>query len=241
MSWFNEVAHGGISEFERQSWRDIYNDGRAAGDLTGATNARLDAERDAFQGATWGGSSTRYSALELARLHDGVGAGAASVGVGSPRSSGPGNEATATGPVQPGKAPGGAGAGSRLTFSGPLAVEVKEEATGMLLGGPWFQPNPWWSNTDQWEERHGEPGDWIGGFVTMGADAVFNAARAVDAVTGTRIVDPSRKSGSLLDDASKRPGAWPEVWGSLVDFDTRVSRQLNEWFTPDRPFVGGRF
>lgn len=65
MSWFNEVT--GTNDYERQSWRDSYNGGRAAGDWTGNTNARLDAERDAFQGATWSGSSTQPSALELAR------------------------------------------------------------------------------------------------------------------------------------------------------------------------------
>lgn len=63
--WFDKVT--GRSEYERQSWRDSYNGGRAAGDLTGNVNARLDSERDRFQGATWSGSSSQPSALEVAQ------------------------------------------------------------------------------------------------------------------------------------------------------------------------------
>lgn len=64
MSWFDQVT--GSNEYERQSWRDSFNGGRAAGDLTGNINRRLDAERAAF-GTTWGGSSTQPDALTLAR------------------------------------------------------------------------------------------------------------------------------------------------------------------------------
>jgi hypothetical protein len=115
MSWFNQVTN--TNDFERQSWRDSYNSGRAAGDLTGNVNRRLDAERAAFQGATWSGSSTRYSALELAQRSHGVGAPAS--GGGSP-AAGPGNPVVAQGPVLPGRPAGGSGPGSRFVFDMPL-------------------------------------------------------------------------------------------------------------------------
>lgn len=118
MSWFNEVT--GTNDYERQSWRDNFNGGRAAGDLTGATNARLDAERDAFQGTTWTGSSSQPSALQLARSMVGPGNQSVRIGQGS-TGGGAGNEVVTQGPVIPGKPAGGKGSGSRLTISGPLA------------------------------------------------------------------------------------------------------------------------
>ncbi|QCS37263.1 hypothetical protein [Tortoise microvirus 77] len=66
-SWYDKVT--GTNDYERQSWRDSYNGGRAAGDLTGNVNRQLDRERDAFQGATWSGSSTQPSAVELAQAY----------------------------------------------------------------------------------------------------------------------------------------------------------------------------
>lgn len=85
---------------------------------------------------------------------------------------------------------GGKGAGSRLVLSGspPLKVGYSDEATGIFMGGDWWQSNPWWSDVEAWGQRYGEPGEWLGGAVTLGADAVFNVARAVDSVVGSRIV-----------------------------------------------------
>lgn len=115
MSWFDEVT--GSNEYERQSWRDSFNGGRAAGDLTGNVNRRLDAERAAFQGATWSGSSTQPSALELARALGATGPaiGHVSTGGGSAHSAGPGNGGVGN-PAMPG--PGGSRVkvGSNLTL-----------------------------------------------------------------------------------------------------------------------------
>lgn len=113
------------SDYEKQSWRDSYNGGRAAGDFTGTVNAQLDRERAAFQGATWSGSSSQMSALELARSGGsiassgggGSGAGSASVTTrpGGGGGSGPGSPRVAVGPNQ--NVNGGAGPGfSRLVF-----------------------------------------------------------------------------------------------------------------------------
>lgn len=63
--WFDKVT--GSNDYERQSWRDSSNGGRAAGDWTGNINARLDYERAVYQGATWSGSSSQPSALQLAQ------------------------------------------------------------------------------------------------------------------------------------------------------------------------------
>lgn len=45
-----------------------------------------------------------------------------------------------------------------------------------------LKANPWFTDVqDFWEARYGEPGEWLGGIVNIGADAVYNAKRAVDA------------------------------------------------------------
>lgn len=121
MSWFDEVT--GSNERERQSWRDSYNGGRAAGDWTGNTNARLDSERDRFQGATWSGSSSQPSALELARSMVGRGVASVTSGTGS-TGTGPGNPGVTT--AAPRKSSGG-----NLTFA-PGGVGPTRQAAGML-------------------------------------------------------------------------------------------------------------
>lgn len=117
MAWnqdFGEGANPG-STYEQQSWRDSYNGGNAAGDWTGNHNARLESERDRFQGATWSGSSSQPSALELARSFVGSGQSGGTNGRGA-TGTGAGNAAVRQ--VAPrsgsltfsGTGPGGAGA-----------------------------------------------------------------------------------------------------------------------------------
>lgn len=178
MSWFNDVT--GTNDYERQSWRDSYNGGRAAGDLTGNVNARLDQERSDFQGATWSGSSSQYSAIELAQRSSGVGQPAANAGAGASKSSGPGNEVVSQGGVAPSRPAGGSGAASKLSIFGgtaPLKAAVKDSASGGYAG-VYFEPNPWFSDVQEWwEPRFGEPGEWLGGLVNIAADAVYNTDR----------------------------------------------------------------
>lgn len=100
--WQNDEQTGGRSEYEKQSWRDSYNGGRAAGDWTGNTNARLDAEREAFQGATWSGSSSQPSALELARYIGTIGPGTGGAGTPGAVTAGPGGVGAVTRPGQAG-------------------------------------------------------------------------------------------------------------------------------------------
>lgn len=119
MSWFDQVT--GQNEYQRQSWRDSFNGGRAAGDLTGNVNRRLDAERRAFQGSTWGGSSTQPSARERART---MGVGVRRVVTGNGRTAGVGAEAVAA---------------PRVITVGPGAPAVFGQPWGprlMIDGGP---------------------------------------------------------------------------------------------------------
>lgn len=198
MAWnqdFGEGANPG-SSYEQQSWRDSFNGGKAAGDWTGNHNARLDAERAAF-GTTWSGSSTQPSALQLAQSFVGSGPAVGSVAAGGPANSGvgPGNPLISTAPQVV-----TAGPGRRVVVfgGGPLSVKTKDTATGGYAGVG-VNPNPWFSDVENWwEPRYGEPGEWLGGIVNIGADAVFNVRSWADAlrdpaapkVEGPRGMDP---------------------------------------------------
>lgn len=171
--WFDRVT--GSNEYERQSWRDSYNGGKAAGDIFGNTNARLDSEREAFQGATWSGSSSEYSALEVAQM----------------RGYQPDRPATAVGGVVQGR--GAAGdAAPRMSSSqaavssalmahggggGALGNTLARKPMSLTLGGFDFQANPFYSNAEDGETRHGEIAGEIVGLAALGADLGHNAAR----------------------------------------------------------------
>jgi len=227
---FNEVT--GQSDYERQSWRDSYNGGRAAGDITGNVNRELDRERDAFQGATWSGSSTQYSALELAQRMGGAGQPVAASGSGAPKSSGPGNEVVTQGPVTPGRPAGGSGAGSRLVVSGgdaPLKATMKDTATGGYAGVQ-IHPNRWFSDVQEfWEPRYGEPGEWLGGIVNIGADGWHNS----DAKRGGPL-----RTEKITEDVFNAPavmGGWARTIGQGF-LDTRAG--MRDPFGPDHPTPG---
>ncbi|MFD1944047.1 hypothetical protein [Paradevosia shaoguanensis] len=136
MSWdyFDRVT--GSTEYERQSWRDSYNGGWAAGDWTGNTNARIAAEREAFNGATWEGSSSQPSALEWARMGGGLSLPAG--GAGSSQTAGPGNPRAGTsGAVAQQGAGVGSGPGSGLVLTVPKGGEVKDQPLKRIgHGGP---------------------------------------------------------------------------------------------------------
>lgn len=220
---FNEVT--GQSDYERQSWRDSYNGGRAAGDITGNVNRELDRQRDAFQGATWSGSSTQYSALELAQRMGGAGQPVAASGSGASKSGGPGNEVVKQGPNEQGRPAGGSGPGSKLVlFMGepPLKPKTKDTATGGYAGIE-VHPNRWFSDVEEWwEPRYGEPGEWLGGIVNIGADAVSNTWRIGHDVLGPHVgrgaFEAERAVGGWFNDAAARINApispqEPVDWG----------------------------
>lgn len=103
-----------------------------------------------------------------------------------PGGAGSGPGAAAVGAVVPGVGAagtrgGGTGPGSSGAVTGPLQPKLKPTHTQLLLGGTGWNHDPDWSDTAEWEERYGEPGDWLGGIVTMGVDLGVNARRMWDA------------------------------------------------------------
>jgi len=201
--YFDRVT--GSTEYERQSWRDSYNGGWAAGDWTGNTNARIAAEREAFNGATWEGSSSQPSALEWARMGGGLSIPAGGTGVS--QTAGPGNPRAGTAGASQGSGVGsGAGAGAVVTPPPPLKVVINDEGTGLLLGGNWWKSNPYWSDANEWENRYAEPGEWVGGLALMAADGWYNLQRFDRWRQDTNFIQP------ILDAAknwqSGLPGGW---------------------------------
>lgn len=170
--WFDTVT--GTNDFERQSWRDNFNEGKAAGDITGNVNARLDRERSENLGATVSGSSTQYSAGELAQYVAGLPAQAQAQLRGA-----------ATGLPQQAVAANASGVQAPLRSQG-LAASVMQGAFGstlaykpmdLALGGSDWRANPFWSNAEDVETRSGDVGAAIYAPFVMGVDLGHNAAR----------------------------------------------------------------
>lgn len=218
--WFDSVT--GSNDHQRQSWRDSYNGGRAAGDWTGNNNARLDSERDRFQGATYSGSSTQMSAIQLAQaIGKTVARPTASTGPGvahvvkKPDAGRPVANAPITGPGVGGIAPSptpGPGGGGMVTpkprggslqlgggpgnpGAGPLRPNLEPEVTQVMIGGDWWEPNPWFSDADQFTQRYGEGELAETAFfvTTLGADIVWNSGRLGSVVIGPTIDRFSRE------------------------------------------------
>lgn len=204
--WFDSVT--GSNDYERQSWRDSYNGGRAAGDWTGNNNRELDRQREETGGYTYSGSSSEYSAYEaLERGLIGNGSGNSSTKSGAVVTSGPGVAGAQTRPGEMGNAPvdpvlpapvvpgpGGARRQSTilspLTPMGPYGPRMQREGTRltpkmemsvqeMLVDGYRINANPRTSNAEEWEIRYAEPGEWVGGIVVMASDAWYNTKQAL--------------------------------------------------------------
>lgn len=201
MSWFNEVT--GSNDFERQSWRDNFNGGAAAGDWTGNTNARLDAERDAF-GTTWSGSSSEPSALELARSFVGRdGARGSGLGVvtsgGGSSGAGTGNRSVAVGAPQD----AGSGAGRRVVVGGG---DGPSKVTSVFTGGNEYPIDRGWSDAADAEDRWGEaefltPG-WFYNWGVWSADTIQGAKEYL-----ARPNDP-KQTRDLLEALPSAPSPW---------------------------------
>lgn len=187
MGWFDDVT--GTNDYERQSWRDNYNGGRAAGDITGNVNARLEQERSDYQGATWSGSSKEYSAIELAqRLSTpaqqaelrGAAGGAPTAAIaatytGVPDApSGVVQRAATKGQLVKAILAGGSAGGGFDLFGNAPAYKPMDLA---LSGGDW-QANPYVSNAEDAETRHGDLVGSLYGAYSVMADLGWNASRA---------------------------------------------------------------
>lgn len=233
-SYFDRVT--GSNEYERQSWRDSFNGGRAAGDWTGNHNARIEAEREAFQGLTWSGSSSEPSALQFAQSVVGSGPATASVATGGGASGvGPGNPVVSTAPAVETSGPG-----RQVVVVGgaaPLTAKTKDGASGGYAGVH-ILPNPWFSDVqDFWEPRMGEPGEWLGGILNVGADAVYNSGRAIDWATGANTVSGQKRERVLLEEQLSMPGHL----GSFERQFNTWDRQIHDLLNGDKPYVGGGF
>lgn len=233
--YFESVT--GRSEYERQSWRDSYNGGLAAGDITGNINERLDQERSDFQGATWSGSSSQPSALQWAQMGGGVASGHVST-PGGAASAGPGNSGAASASTG-GKPVAGPGSGGATTKGGsltmgpgkpPLSTKIKETATGGHVGFEWH-PNPWFSDVQEfWEPRMGEPGEWLGGIANVVVDTAYNSHRFLEHVTKETRSTSGREWSQTFHDTigSATFGGWA---------DSVLRSNQTEWVDPDTPFA----
>lgn len=192
MSWFDQVT--GQNEYQRQSWRDSFNGGRAAGDLTGNVNRRLDAERRAFQGSTWGGSSTQPSALERART---MGPGARRVGNSNGAGTGVGVDQVAT-PGRVVTVGPGVGVVRGAAWNGwQLPVNKPDPVTPVYVGGLRLEPDRGWSDGGVAEQRYGEFGGSIIGLGVLGADV----AKALTIRTDKIGLAIQRTPSTLVDGA----------------------------------------
>lgn len=151
--------------------------------------------------------------------------------------SGPGSAGAAAGS-------GGRGAGSKLALSAPpLTMAAKDSGTEIFTGGDWWKSNPWWSDTEEWEARYGEPGDWLGGVVVAGADTFFNVARGIDHVTGSRMVTERTDVPQVQygDGMSTVLGVLDNLGGAFARQDAQWSQQLNRQFNTGKVVPMGGF
>lgn len=212
MATFNELTR--TSDYERQSWRDSYNRGNAAGDITGNVNRSLNEERDRFQGATWSGSSSEYSALEYARVlgsSGGVGTGGAAIGgsngLGGSVTSGPGGSGVVAGSV----AASGGGAG-KPGKDGDL------KTTRIVING---YDLPLMRNTSDGgdgEDRWGDVGGSIYGLGVMLGDGW--------SVGSGYVRDQSAKGQKLIDERARLPKQQETMWDV---FAPAVAERWNEF------------
>lgn len=107
----------------------------------------------------------------------------------------------------------GSGAGSRLVVSmgEALTPSMSTKATELMVGGDWWKSNPWFSNTEEWEARYGEPGDWAGGVVVFGGDVVYNTGRFLDWGFNYDTVSNNRPDTTVVTDMRRNGSSANEV------------------------------
>lgn len=209
MSWFETVT--GTSNAERQAWRDNFNGGYAVGAGASFYNSHLPG---AGGGGSLGGSKTEVGGAVKGTGTPGP-APTTTVKHVEPTNTGRGGgpvlvkddwSPTRYAPNQPGgpvttgnPGPGqqvgtgpGTGGGGFLGLPdlsngyGPMKIKVKDQATGGLVGGIYWEPSPWQSDVEEfWEPRYGEPGEWLGGIANIAVDLHHNAGRLNDWISDT--------------------------------------------------------
>ncbi|MHA6692271.1 hypothetical protein [Devosia sp. A449] len=129
---------------------------------------------------------------------------------------GGGGSGPGAGGVATGAGGGGNGPGSAAVVAGPLKPKLQNTTTKLMVGTDQWEANPYWSNADQWEERYGEPGDWIGGVVVGVADVVHNVRRGA----GWLAQEAPRWNGAI---PSSIVGPDPVYHNGWVSYDERAS------------------
>lgn len=222
--WFDSVT--GTNDFERQSWRDNFNGGYAAGDFTGKVNAQLQRERSENHGATVSGSSTQYSAAEInamvASMPERTQAEIRGAAQGAPQQMVTANA-------------NGGGVGARATgvatgvFQGAYGNEMAYKPMDLAWGGfPWrAKPNT--SNTEDGETRYGDAVSAIMGFGVLGQDIGHNMARLYFGENYTTL-SPSQRLGILGNDAQQRvKGAAESAGDSLLQSFFGGMSAIEDW------------
>lgn len=156
--YFESVT--GNTREQREKWRENYNGGKAAGDLTGNVQRQHD-ERYAPQRA----ARERAEAAQRRPPMQGPAAGQVHAPPGAPVTAGPGSPAAVKGvggtlAIGPGGAP---------PSKGPLKPKLKSNVTKVIFGNE-VHPNPWFSDYEDLETRYGEIVGNIAGLATLAAD-----------------------------------------------------------------------
>lgn len=231
-SWFDKVT--GTNDYERQSWRDSYNGGRAAGDFTGGVNARLDQERRDYGGATWSGSSSEYSALEHARNQTAPVTAVAQAEQRGVAEAGP-KAAVASVATRNDNAPAAMSARAVTTkqlvqsvfAGGAFGSVLANKPTDLAIGGGDWRANPYYSDAEDVETRHGDVGSALYAPISIGVDIGHNAARMYFGNDYMKL-SPSQRLTILGNDASEavKSGFLGAVFGG---YDS-----LQGWATDNR-------
>lgn len=223
-TWFDTVT--GTNDFERQSWRDNFNGGNAAGDFTGNVNARLERERSANYGATESGSSTQYSAAEVnAMVHalpDRTQAEIRGAAQGLPQ------QAVITN-VTGAPAIGGGTGLAVGAFQGPFGSAVGYKIQDIAFGGFDWRGAPHTSNAEDAETRYGDIGSAVYGIAAFGLDAGHNAARMYFGEKYNALT-PSERLDILGRDAQARvKGAAESAGDSLLQSFFGGMSAIEDW------------
>ncbi|QCS37222.1 hypothetical protein [Tortoise microvirus 71] len=126
-----------------------------------------------------------------------------------------------------GPASGGGGPGSNAVVVGekkpttkpPLKSKLKLDVTEVSIGGDWWQPNPWFSDADQFTQRYGEGevAETLFFLTTTLADVGWNSNRLGQHI-GANVYHAEQATSKWLQDAPKRvngpmPEQEPVDWG----------------------------
>lgn len=224
MSWNGSFASI-ASDGERQAWRDNFNGGWAAGDLTGNTNAAIAASRP---GQVANSSSNGYGRMPVAVYYSG---GKATVEVVTQK--GPGVRSVQTAPVVPTAGPGaawvaapnakpiGPGAAVEVAALPALTPVINPEITSVMINGSAVQPNPGVSDAQEFTQRYGESEllETAVGLGIVAADIQHSAPGFAPGWGGLLPADTTPNPIHHSEYAGKGPAVLANAWNSVINSD----------------------